>query len=106
MRNLYRHWPVAVIMAGSVALKTALLAANTVPFNSDEAIVALMARHILQGERPAFFYGQAYMGSLDAYLIAGAFAFMGESVLAVRVVQVVLFLAVLLTAWRVALRFT
>jgi hypothetical protein len=36
------------------------------PFNSDEAIVGLMARHMLQGERPLFFYGQAYLGSLDA----------------------------------------
>jgi 4-amino-4-deoxy-L-arabinose transferase-like glycosyltransferase len=89
-----------------LALKISLLAIGAVPFNSDEAIVALMASHILQGERPAFFYGQAYMGSLDAYLIAGAFALMGESVLAVRVVQVVLFLAVMLTAYGVALRFT
>lgn len=98
--------PILVVVVGGLALKGALLAGGAVPFNSDEAIVALMARHILQGEQPAFFYGQAYMGSLDAYLIAGAFALMGESVLAVRVVQVVLFLAVLLTTWCVALRFT
>jgi 4-amino-4-deoxy-L-arabinose transferase-like glycosyltransferase len=96
----------ALIITLAIALKVALLAADAVPFNSDEAIVALMARHILQGERPAFFYGQAYMGSLDAVLIAAAFALMGESVLAVRVVQIVLFLAVLLTGYAVALRFT
>jgi len=29
------------------------------PFDSDEAILLLMARHILQGERPLFFYGEA-----------------------------------------------
>jgi 4-amino-4-deoxy-L-arabinose transferase-like glycosyltransferase len=98
--------PILVVVVLGLALKGALLAGGAVPFNSDEAIVALMARHILQGERPAFFYGQAYMGSPDAYLIAGAFALMGESLLAVRVVQVVLFLVVLLTAYRVALRFT
>jgi len=46
------------------------------------------------------------MGSLDAFLIAGAFALMGESVLVVRVVQVALFLAALLTGYAVALRFT
>jgi 4-amino-4-deoxy-L-arabinose transferase-like glycosyltransferase len=46
------------------------------------------------------------MGSLDAVLIAGACTLMGESVLAVRVVQVVLFLAVLLTGYAVALRLT
>jgi len=103
---LRRIGPLVVIAVLALALKVALLAADAVPFNSDEAIVALMARHILQGERPAFFYGQAYMGSLDAVLTAGAFALMGESVLAVRVVQVALFLAVLLTSYAVALRLT
>jgi len=103
---LRRIGPLVVIVVSALALKVALLAADAVPFNSDEAIVALMARHILQGELPAFFYGQAYMGSLDAFLIAGACTLMGESVLAVRVVQVVLFLAVLLTGYAVALRLT
>jgi len=94
------------IMIGAIALRVVLLALDVVPFDGDEAVVALMARHILQGERPWFFYGQAYMGSLDAYLVAGAFALMGESVLALRVVQVALFVAVLLTGCAVAFRFT
>jgi hypothetical protein len=46
-----------------------------------------MARHILQGERPLFFYGQAYLGSLDAWLVAGAFAVLGQSAAAIRLVQ-------------------
>jgi 4-amino-4-deoxy-L-arabinose transferase-like glycosyltransferase len=51
-----------------------------------------------------FFYGQHYMGSLDAYLIAGVFAVTGESVLAMRVVQTALFVALVLTSYGVALR--
>ena len=90
MKHLRGHLPVAVIITLGVALKAALLVYGVVPFNSDEAIVALMARHILRGERPTFFYGQAYMGSLDAWLVAGAFSLLGESVLAIRVVQVLL----------------
>ena len=66
----------AALLAAAL-FKLGLLAAGSVPFNGDEAIVALMARHILQGERPVFFYGQAYMGSLDAWLIAGLFATKG-----------------------------
>ncbi len=62
------------ILGAALAWKAALLVLDCVPFNADEAVVALMARHILQGERPIFFYGQAYMGSLDAYLVAGFFA--------------------------------
>jgi hypothetical protein len=103
LREIY---PLFLIIVGAVALKAVLLALDVVPFNSDEAVVALMARHILRGERPWFFYGQAYMGSLDAYLVAGAFRIWGERVLSVRVVQVALFVAVLVSGYPLALRFT
>jgi 4-amino-4-deoxy-L-arabinose transferase-like glycosyltransferase len=78
--------------------KAALLAVNAFPFNSDEAIVALMARHILQGERPVFFYGQAYMGSLDAYLVALGFRLLGEQVWVIRLVQVLLYVGFLISS--------
>ena len=74
----------------SVVLKGCLLAAGSFPFHSDEAIVALMARHILQGQWPAFFYGQAYMGSLDAALVALGFAAFGEHVAVIRWIQALL----------------
>ncbi|NMB91089.1 MAG: hypothetical protein GYA17_22235 [Chloroflexi bacterium] len=67
------------------------------PFNADEAIVALMARHILQGERPLFFYGQAYMGSLDAYLVAAGFALLGQHVWVIRAIQMILYTGTLAT---------
>lgn len=83
-----------------LCLKGWLAANERLPFNADEAVVALMARHILQGARPVFFYGQAYMGSLDAFLVAGAFALFGEQVWAIRLVQTLLYLGVMLTsAW-------
>jgi 4-amino-4-deoxy-L-arabinose transferase-like glycosyltransferase len=91
-----------IIAAG---LKAILLVAGTVPFNSDEAVVALMARHILQGARPTFFYGQAYMGSLDAYLVAGSFLLFGEKVSSIRLVQIALYLLYMLTLWILARRF-
>lgn len=69
---------------------------DAVPFNGDEAIVGLMARHILvDGARPIFFYGQAYMGSLDAYLVAAGFALFGEQVWVIRLIQMVLYLGTL-----------
>src|SRR5438128_2438006 len=79
-------------VAFNLLLKAVALAAGAVSFNSDEAIVALMARHILQGERPIFFYGQAYMGSLDAWLVAGSFSLFGQTILAIRLVQIALYL--------------
>jgi hypothetical protein len=92
-------WAILAV-ALMLGLKTWLVAGGWLPFNSDEAVVALMARHILQGARPIFFYGQAYMGSLDAFLVAGAFAMFGQQVWAIRLVQTLLYLGVLLsTAW-------
>jgi 4-amino-4-deoxy-L-arabinose transferase-like glycosyltransferase len=68
------------------------------PFNADEAIVGLMARHSLQGAIPIFFYGQAYMGSLDALLVAGVFSLTGESILGIRSVQVGLYMLTVASA--------
>jgi 4-amino-4-deoxy-L-arabinose transferase-like glycosyltransferase len=89
----------SALLAG-LLLKTALLLTHSVTFNGDEAVMALMGRHILQGEFPVFFYGQSYMGALDAYLIAGNFALIGQSVLAVHVVQIILHgMTVAITYW-------
>lgn len=90
----------------AVGMKAGLLAAGVVQFNSDEAIVALMARHILQGEIPVFFYGQSYMGSLDAILVAGGFWIFGQHVWVIRFIQVILYAGTLVTtAWIGALGF-
>lgn len=89
-----------IILLIAVAWKTIWLSVGAFPFNSDEAITGLMARHILQGERPIFFYGQSYMGSLDAFLTAGLFTLLGESVLTIRILQVILYTCTIITtAW-------
>jgi 4-amino-4-deoxy-L-arabinose transferase-like glycosyltransferase len=100
--------PIAALAVGmgilAVIFKIVLLAQDAFPFNADEAVVALMARHILAGELPVFFYGQAYMGSLDALLVAAAFRVWGESITGVRLVQCVLYGSTVATAvvlaWR------
>ena len=61
----------------AIALKVYVSPVDITPFNADEAIVALMARHINQGNIPIFFYGQSYMGSLDAILVAIGFRIFG-----------------------------
>ncbi len=57
---------------------------NTV--DSDQAVLGIMARHILRGDRPVFFYGQAYQGALEAYLTAGVFGAWGQNDFTLRVV--------------------
>ena len=93
----------AALLIG-LALKAALLLSGRLTFGSDEAILALMARHILRGARPIFYYGQSYMGALDAYLIALSFLLFGQTVLAVRLVQVTLYAGVLITTYLLAHR--
>lgn len=88
----------------AVTLKIVLLALDSFPFNADEAIVGLMARHILDGRWPVFFYGQAYMGSLDASLVALGFAMFGQKVIVIRVVQILLYIGTVLTTMHLAKR--
>ena len=93
-----RYWVGALLIAlAGLAFKLVLLGMDAFPFNSDEAVVGLMARHILEGQWPAFFYGQAYMGSLDATLVAVGFAALGESVWVIRLLQAFLYIATILT---------
>jgi 4-amino-4-deoxy-L-arabinose transferase-like glycosyltransferase len=89
----------AGILLLGIGLKIILLVTNRMPFNADEAVVGLMATHILDGELPVFFWGQSYMGSLDALLVAGAFLLFGKSVLAIRIVQILLYSGTLLTTY-------
>ncbi len=93
-----------LVLLVALVARALLLLSGAVSFHSDEAVVSLMARHILQGARPTFFYGQAYMGSLDPWLVALGFRLLGESVLTVRIVQSALYLAAValgfVTAWR------
>ncbi|MGD8554145.1 MAG: glycosyltransferase family 39 protein [Anaerolineales bacterium] len=82
----------ALAMGGIAAgMRLVLLLVDAFPFNADEAIVGLMGRHILQGRWPVFFYGQAYMGSLDASLVALGFGIFGEKIWVIRAIQSLLY---------------
>lgn len=84
-----------------------LIASDGVSFDSDEAVVGLMARHMVQGKTiPTFYYGQAYMGSLDAILVAVGFRVAGESVQTIRAVQMILYLLSLVAAYLLAREIT
>ena len=68
--------------------------------NSDEGTMGLMARHIAyQGELPIFFYGQAYMGALEAYVGASFFYLFGPSFFSLRLGLILFYAAFLLTLY-------
>jgi len=101
--NRYQIWVIAALVMAA-ALRFCLVNWGYISFNSDEAVVGLMARHILQGERPVFFYGQAYMGSLDALLVAIGFYLFGEQVWVIRLVQSLIFLGVMITTYSLGIK--
>jgi len=54
---------------------------------ADEGVVGLMGKHIVEGrELPIFFWGQSYLGALEAYCAAISFAVFGCSFLSLRLV--------------------
>lgn len=69
----------------------------------DEVLTGIQAQQILHGARPIYFYGQPYMGSLEAYLIALLFAVSGSSVWVLRAEPVLLSLILVGLTWKFAL---
>ncbi|MEU4781627.1 hypothetical protein, partial [Micromonospora sp. NPDC023633] len=107
------RWPVLptaltvlAVVAGT-GYRLGLLLHDAPPTNSDEATMGLAALHIAQGrEFPVWFYGQAYMGTLEAYLAAPVFALAGPSTLGLRLPTLALYAVFVVLAWRLTLRLT
>jgi hypothetical protein len=60
-------------------------------FDSDQAIVGLMAKHLGEGRAfPLFFYGQHYMLGVEAFLVAPFFRVAGPSVATLKLPLVVM----------------
>jgi 4-amino-4-deoxy-L-arabinose transferase-like glycosyltransferase len=83
---------IAVFIIIAAARFTILLASQT-HVHSDEAIIGLMGKHIMEGRYfPFYMYGQAYNAGAawEAYLAAIAFAFFGVGVISLKSCIVVL----------------
>ncbi|HLX40599.1 MAG TPA: hypothetical protein VKR42_08700, partial [Ktedonobacteraceae bacterium] len=93
---LWLYFLLAIIMRAWLVLHT-----NGV-IDGDEALVGIQAEHILHGEWPIYFYGQPYMGSLEAYLAALLFAIFGASVWTLRAEPTLLSLVVIWLTWKLA----
>src|SRR5439155_10592594 len=101
---VYARIAVAVGAAG-IALRVVVLLVGLPPTNSDEASMALMAWHIARGVHfPIFFYGQHYMGALEAYLAAPLFALFGPSTALLRLQTLAWYGLLLWAVYRLAVR--
>ncbi len=71
----------------------------------DETIVGIMGLRVMAGDFPVFFYGQNFMGSLEAFLAGSLFQFVGPSPLALELLAVILSLIFLILLYRVSKTF-
>ncbi len=96
-----------ILLSGALALFGAVLLTSQKYADGDEAVVGIMAKHILtQGERPLFFYGQLYGGggAIEAYLAAIPFAIFGVSSIALKSVALCFWLVTIALCYLFCLR--
>jgi 4-amino-4-deoxy-L-arabinose transferase-like glycosyltransferase len=94
----------ALVLAGGIALRIWVDGTQVAAPDSDEAIVGLMARHLLHGEVTTFYWGQPYGGTQEVFLVAPLFALFGTSLVALRVVPIALVFVACVLVWRVGRR--
>lgn len=69
----------ALVMALALLVRVFVIVRAHGMLDGDEAVLGIQAEQILRGARPAYFAGQAYMGTWDAYLAAPLIALFGPS---------------------------
>ena len=75
----------ALLLVAALLVRWPFIAKGETLLHSDEAIVGLMAQDIAAGERfPIYFYGQRYMGALEAYVIAAVSPLFDDQIHALR----------------------
>jgi hypothetical protein len=79
-RQLSFGWLLAAVVLAGAGLRAAVLLSPLGEIDGDEAVVGLMARHIaFLGELPVVYYGQQYIGSLEAFTAAPLFRIFDSS---------------------------
>lgn len=107
-----RAWSQWVLLAGRLLILFCIVVGGLMRLwylfhlapNSDSDVVGLMARGIEHGQFTAFFWGQRYGGSLEAWMVALAFRFFGQSGIVLGLAPGLLYGAGAVLVWRVARR--
>ena len=87
----YGIWAGVIIVVATL-LRLVLIAQGWPHSNADEDTMGIMGMHIAyNGAHPIFFYGQHYMGTLEAYIAAVFFHLFGASVFTLRLGPVLMF---------------
>ena len=88
------------ITAGAAFIRLLLLLLGWPPMDSDQGTMGIAAIHIFRGtDFPIFFYGQSYMGTLEAYMAAGFFHLFGISVFSLRIGLILFYIGFLINSF-------
>jgi len=78
----------------AILLRLPYLASPSGLMTSDDAVPALMGKHIAEGQTPPVcYYGQLYMGSLSSHFYALAFRIFGYSIFVLKCATLLIYLA-------------
>ncbi|HEX7165491.1 MAG TPA: glycosyltransferase family 39 protein [Acidimicrobiales bacterium] len=94
----------AIAIASGAALRLWMLFTSVGPYDSDEAVVGLMARRILDGELFTFYWGQPYGSSHEAFAVAALKGVGVPTRVAMELVPAALAIAAALLVWRIGVR--
>ena len=79
----FRDWVVIGLLVAAALASRWVFACAAYIATIDTGTVELMALRILEGDRPLFFYGQGYMGAMEAYVASLMVLLFGHSGLSV-----------------------
>jgi len=97
-----------LILLLALALRLGLLLSDQRYVDGDEAVVGMMAKHILtRGERPLFYYGQPYGGGhiIEAYLTSFFYVLFGFSSITLKLVPLIFSLGIIALTYLLLERF-
>lgn len=95
---------IALVAAAGVAERVFVYRSQLGVPDSDEAVVGLMARHVLRGDFATFYWGSGYGGTIESVLTAPIFFVFGTSWFALRIVPILLSAVAALVVWRIGRR--
>ena len=106
MSSRTSFWLTALLLAGLVLLRAfPFVWWPGAHFDSDQAVVGLMAKHISEARAfPLFYYGQNYMLAVEAYLAAPVMLVAGPTVTALKSPLVVINVAIVILLLRIVVR--
>jgi hypothetical protein len=94
--------PLWLCLLLALAVRIFLIIRSQNFLDGDEALIGIQAQRILHGELPIYDYGQPYMGSLEAYLMAIPVALFGASAWVLRIETALLALILVWLTWMLA----